>query len=571
MRLIWKYVRQQWALASLGPACVLVEVWAELRQPELMACIVDQGILGGRPDVIAPTGISMAILIAVGVVCGLLSIVSAGKVSHRLGKALKAELFRHIMALPAAEIGRFEAASLITRMSDDVVRVQQVVQASMRLLFRAPFLFVGAVVMALLINVRVSVVIVAVMVASSLFLVTTLKRTFPFFLVLQGRRDRLSAVVQETLGGIRVAKAYTNEDIESRKFADANGALVEDSIAMGRTLSLMMPVVGLALNIGTILVIYFGAGEAELGRMQVGGIMAAINYLAQIQIAVMMAQHVIVSITQAKASIQRIEEVLAVRTIDEADALKATPGCSPMPFVNGDIVFSNVSFAHDGVKVIDGVSLSLRKGGTLGITGETGSGKSSLVKLLNRLYDADSGSVTIGGTDVTRFNREDLMARVALLQQRPLLFSGTLRQNISMGNPSISDHDIMAAAKAAEIADFIVSHPDGLDLMVAQGGTNLSGGQRQRICLARALVTKPDILIVDDALSALDALTERRIRAMLQELDCTKIIVSQRISSISAADTIVVMSAGRVVDLGTHEQLMASCVSYRETCEAQSR
>lgn len=585
MNLIWKYVRPQWALACLAPLFVLLEVWAELAQPDLMSHIVDEGILGGHADMIGPTGLKMFIIMLVGVVGGLLSIVAAGRVSFCMSERLRADVYQRVSSLAFADVDRLETASLITRLGSDVSRIQQVVQASMRLLFRAPFLFVGAVVMALMINVHVSIIIISLMVACFFFVLKVMRRTFPLFMALQQRRDRLTAVVQEMLSGVRVTKAYTNEWLEDQKFSSANDELTADSIRVGKFMACMMPVVSFALNAGTVLVIYFGAREVVVGGMNVGGIMAAINYLAQIQIAVMMAQHVIMNITQAQASIQRINEVLLTPSQEEQDALQQFVS---RPFANGDISISNVSFAYGATAnpnanspshdtsaqpqlTLSNITCHVRQGETLAILGQTGSGKTTLASLLARFYDVASGSITIGSVDIRDIDRADLQRHVVMVLQTPLLFSGTLRSNLTMGRPSATDSEIMSAAHAVGIDDFINSQPLGLDHVVEQAGRNLSGGQRQRLCIARALIMNPDVLILDDCLCALDNITERFVREQLMLIPCTKVIVSQRITSVMHANNILMLHQGQVLAQGTHAQLMNSCPEYRETYIAQTQ
>ncbi len=572
MDIILKYVRPLWPLALLAPISVLIETWAELAQPDLMASIVDRGILGSEQDIIVPTGVKMVAIMLFGVVAGLFSIYAAGKVSYRLGADLRSDIYGRVSRMSFSDIDRLEVPSLITRLGDDVNRVQSVVQQAMRLLFRAPLMFVGSVVMALMINVDISVIIIGVMVISFGLVLNIMRRTVKMFTDLQTRRDKFTSVVQEILTGVRVTKAYTNEELERERFGEANDALSDQSILVGKTMAWMMPIVSFALNAGTILIIYFGAGQVAIGGMKVGGIMAAINYMAQIQMALMMAQHVIMSITQAKASLTRIKEVLATPTEDERD--EAAMGGKPLlPFTNGDIEFHNVSFAYTvgGPNQLENISIKIGRGKTLAIMGETGSGKTTLINLIARFYEPTQGTVTINGVDLREIERADLQTHVGVVLQTSLLFSGTLRENLRMGRISATDDEIMEAAETADIADYILSQADGLDAKVEQGGKNLSGGQRQRMCIARALIMRPDILVLDDSLCALDTVTESRIRKKLASTDATKVIVSQRISSICQADNIVVLSSGRVIAQGKHDELLKTCDTYSETYLAQTR
>lgn len=564
MRLIVKYIRPYAFLAVTAPLCVSLEVWAELAQPELMARIVDRGILGGEEDVIMPTCLKMVAIMLLGAAGGLFSIHAAGRVAYGLGAQMRADVYGRLMRLPLAEVDRLGVPSLLTRLTDDVAKVQQAVQASMRLLFRAPLLFIGSVAMSLAIRVDVSVVIVSIMVASSVFVVMSLRRAYPLFVGLQGRRDDVARAVRETVAGVRVAKAYRGEHMERARFSQANEALVRQSLSVSGLMSGLMPVVSFALNAGVAFIIYLGAGGLSGTSLNVGEIMAAIIYLAQIQVAVMMASRVMVIMTQARASLGRVGEVLEAQ--EEALA-------GGLPFVNGDVVFSHVSFAYYAQASrlqLQDVSFSVSQGGSLAIMGETGAGKSTIVNLLAGLYAPTGGQVTIGGVPLSAIGRADMRRRMAVAMQGALLFAGTVRQNVAMGNPAVSDADVWDALRLSEAECFVRSLPGALQCHVEPGGRNLSGGQRQRLSLARAIAQGPDILIIDDCLNALDAITERRVRQNLASLPCTKVIVSQRVSMASLADQILMLEGGRVVALGSHDSLMRSCAAYRDVFLSQT-
>ncbi|MBQ2321332.1 MAG: ABC transporter ATP-binding protein [Bacteroidales bacterium] len=571
MRLIFRYIRPFLALALLAPLCVLAEVVAEVCQPDLMARIVDDGIIGRNAEILFPTSLKMLSLMLIGFGGGLVSIYAAAKVSYGMGANLRADLYAHVMRLSFADVDRLEAASLITRMTDDVTRVQQVVQASMRLLFRAPFLFFGAIVMVLSINTKVSVVIVSVMFISFSLILWLMRLAFPRLMSVQRGRDALTASVREILVGIRVVKAYTNEPMELSRFDSANECLAHKAVWASRVSSWLMPVVTFAINMAVVLVLYFGAIEVGREQMGVGGIMATISYLAQIQMSLMMASRVIESVTQARASLSRIGEILSAPTEEERDSLSPA-GVGRAPFTDGDVVFRNVSFAYPvGSSFrLTNVSFSIAQGRTLAIMGETGSGKSTIVSLLARFYDPLEGQVLIGGVDLKAIARSSFRSRVAVVSQSPSLFSGTFRHNLAMANPSASTDDMRQALAAAALADFVDSLPEGLDSHVEQGGRNLSGGQRQRLCVARALVARPALLVLDDSLSALDAATERRVRAALASLPCTKVIVTQRVSVAMTADKILLLANGRVEDQGHHSELLERSLSYRQIFASQS-
>lgn len=564
MRLIVRYIRPYAFLAVTAPLCVLLEVWAELAQPELMARIVDRGILGGEEGVIMPTCLKMVAIMLLGVAGGLFSIHAAGRVAYGLGARMRADAYDRLLRLPLAEVDRLGVPSLLTRLTDDVAKVQQAVQASIRLLFRAPMLFVGSVAMSLAIRVDVSIVIVSIMVASSVFVALSLRRAYPLFVALQSRRDDVSRSVRETVAGVRVAKAYCGEPLERARFSQANEALVRQSLSVSGLMSGLMPAVSFALNAGVAFIIYLGAGGLGGTGLNVGEIMAAISYLAQIQVAVMMASRVMVIMTQARASLIRVGEALGAHEEAEAGGL---------PFVNGDVVFAHVSFAYSAQAsrlMLQDVSFSVSQGGTLAIMGETGAGKSTIVNLLAGLYAPAGGQVTIGGVSLSAIVRADLRRRVAVVMQGAALFAGTVRQNVTMGTPAASDADVWEALRLSEAEEFVRSLPGALQYHIERGGRNLSGGQRQRLSLARAIVRRPDVLILDDCLNALDAITERRVCLNLASMPCTKVIVSQRVSMVSLADQILLLEAGRVVAQGSHDALMRSCAAYRDVFLSQT-
>lgn len=564
MRLILRYLRPHTLLALLAPFCVLLEVWAELEQPALMADIVDRGILGGRPDVLRPTCVKMVIIMLLGLVGGLLSIYAAGRVAYSMGAAMRSDLYARIVRLPAAEVDRLGVAPLITRLGDDVSRIQQVVQACMRLLFRAPFLFCGALVMALGIDASLTGVVVSVMLASFLLVVSLMRRAHPLFLRLQSCRDALASVLRETLVAIRVVKLNANEDLERRRFDQGNEALVRQAVGVGRLMAGLMPLLSFAINMGIVLIVYFGAERIGSGHVRVGGVMAAINYMAQVQVAFMMVSRVIVSVTKARASLRRIAEVFSLPADGADDAVRGGT------FVNGDVVFSHVSFSYAGAGLqLSDVSFVVPRGKTVAVWGDVGSGKSTIVSLLARLYAPRQGRITIGGRDLGSLPPGELRSHVAVVLQTPTLFRGTIGQNIAMARPGIGTDKAWEAAEAASVADFVRSLPGGLDAAVEQGGRNLSGGQRQRLCLARALAAEPDILVLDDATASVDAETESRIWRGLLSARRTTLFVSQRMELVARADSIVVLSAGRVVAVGRHERLMSECPIYRDAYLAQ--
>lgn len=561
-------MKPHWRWAILSPLCVATEVVAELLQPHIMSLIVNEGVLGGDTSLIFSYGIRMLIVVFVGMLGGLLSIFAAGTVSYRLGADIRSALFRKTMGLSFRHVDQLQTGSLITRMTSDVQRVQSVVQASMRLLFRSPILFVGAVSMMLMIHLKLSSLLLVLLPLLVFFVVLILKKAFPQFLAIQKTTDRQNTILQEFITGIRVVKSHVNEEGEFQRFKQNNDELVERSLRVSRWIVLLGPVMSLLLNLGIAVIVYYGAKLLRAGEVNVGDIMACVNYMAQILLSLMMASRIIMSITEASASMQRIDEVLS------AENEVMPPVDSSVESKDAAIEFDHLSFSYEegeraASMVLSDISFSLPHGQTLAIVGGTGSGKSTLVNLLARFYLPTAGHLYLMGRDVTEFGEEELRQCVGMVMQETLLFYGTLRDNLRWGNLQATDEALMAACDKAQIGGFVRSQKEGLDYMVSQKGLNLSGGQRQRFSIARTLAGEHDILIFDDCLSAVDMQTEASIRRALNQLKATKVIVSQRMSSIRHADKILVLEQGKLIGCGTHEELYASCGLYKEMCDRQ--
>lgn len=561
-------MKPHWRWAILSPLCVATEVVAELLQPHIMSLIVNEGVLGGDTSLIFSYGIRMLIVVFVGMLGGLLSIFAAGTVSYRLGADIRSALFRKTMGLSFRHVDQLQTGSLITRMTSDVQRVQSVVQASMRLLFRSPILFVGAVSMMLMIHLKLSSLLLVLLPLLVFFVVLILKKAFPQFLAIQKTTDRQNTILQEFITGIRVVKSHVNEEGEFQRFKQNNDELVERSLRVSRWIVLLGPVMSLLLNLGIAVIVYYGAKLLRAGEVNVGDIMACVNYMAQILLSLMMASRIIMSITEASASMQRIDEVLS------AENEVMPPVDSSVESKDAAIEFDHLSFSYEegeraASMVLSDISFSLPHGQTLAIVGGTGSGKSTLVNLLARFYLPTAGHLYLMGRNVTEFGEEELRQCVGMVMQETLLFYGTLRDNLRWGNLQATDEALMAACDKAQIGGFVRSQKEGLDYMVSQKGLNLSGGQRQRFSIARTLAGEHDILIFDDCLSAVDMQTEASIRRALNQLKATKVIVSQRMSSIRHADKILVLEQGKLIGCGTHEELYASCGLYKEMCDRQ--
>ena len=543
------------------------EVVAELLQPYIMSNIVNQGVLGGNSSLIVPMGIQMAVIALLGMVGGLLSIFAAGTVSYRMGEDIRSALFRKTMDLSFRDMDKLRIGSLITRMTSDVQRVQGVVQASMRLLFRSPVLFVGAVSMMLMVHLGLSSVLLVLLPILFFSIIKLLKHVYPQIINIQSAMDRQNTIVQEYVSGIRVVKSHVNEEGEQERFRTNNDEMVERSLRVARWMTLLGPIMSLLLNIGIAVIVYYGARLLELGEVNVGDIMACVNYMAQILLSLLMGSHIIVSITEARASMSRVDDVLSSAEPMSAEVRDGAGDTSDM-----SIVFDHVSFSYDdgvGKEVLRDLCFSVKRGGTLAIVGGTGSGKSSVANLIARFYQPSAGTIWLNGQELNSYGEERLRKEVGMVMQDALLFSGTLRDNLRWGNLSATDDDLLLACEKAQIADFVRAQPEGLDYQVSQKGMNLSGGQRQRFSIARAIVGDYPILLLDDCLSAVDMRTEMLIRKELEEIEATKVVISQRMSSVRHADHILVMEQGRIIAQGTHESLYASCDLYKEMVDNQ--
>lgn len=565
IKVILAFLKQHLSLTLMAPLCVIIEVAAELAQPKIMSEIVNRGVIGGESEIITSLGIKMLALTLTGLCAGIFSIYAAGKVSYAFGADMRTKMFSRIQKFSFSNIDRLQTGSLITRITSDVTQVQNVIQASMRLLFRAPFMFIGAIVMVFMLDMKMVYILIVILPILLFTIIYILKKSFPLFTIVQQKMDKFNTIVQELLSGIRVVKAYVREDGEKKRFEASNEDYIASSLKVSKLIILMMPAMSFIMNLGIVGVIWFGEYEVADGNLNVGDIMACTNYMTQILMSLMMAQRVIMSITQAEASMVRINEVL--ETECELD-LQSTGVEIPE---DGYLEFDNVSFQYEGSNKsqLSNISFKINKGETLAILGSTGSGKSTLVNLIPRFYDVTEGAIKIGGKDIREIDRKALQNSVGMVMQNTVLFSGTIADNMRMGNENSTDDEIIEALRQADIADFVLSLPDGLNHVIEQDATNISGGQRQRISIARTLISKPDILILDDSLSAVDLITESKIRKALNKLQMTKIIIAQRISSIKDANKILMIEDGKMLCYGTHDELYNSSVEYKEVYDSQ--
>ncbi|MEE1259444.1 MAG: ABC transporter ATP-binding protein [Paludibacteraceae bacterium] len=565
IRIILQFLKKHLTLTLLATLCVIIEVTAELVQPKIMSEIVNRGVIGGETDIITALGLKMLIITLVGVCAGVFSIYAAGQVSYAFGADMRTKMFSRIQKFSFSNIDRLQTGSLITRITSDVTQVQNVIQASMRLLFRAPFMFIGAIVMVFMLDLKMAYILIIILPILLFTIIYILKKTFPLFTIVQQKMDKFNTVVQELLSGIRVVKAYVREQGERERFEASNEDYIASSLKVSKLIIIMMPAMSFIMNLGVVGVLWFGEYEVADGRLNVGDIMACTNYMTQILMSLMMAQRVIMSITQAEASMVRINEVL--ETECELD-LQSTGVSVPE---EGDLEFNNVSFRYEGSNKdqLSNISFNIKKGETLAILGSTGSGKSTLVNLIPRFYDVTEGSIKIGGKDIREIDRKSLQDSVGIVMQNTVLFSGSIADNMRMGKEDATEEEMIDALKKADIADFVLSLPDGLNHKIEQDATNISGGQRQRISIARTLISEPDILILDDSLSAVDLITESKIRKALNKLKMTKIIIAQRISSIKDANKILMIEDGKMLCYGSHDELYKTSAEYKEVYDSQ--
>lgn len=564
-----KYLKPYWKVAMLAPLLILVEVFMDLLQPKLISNIVNHGVLAQDIDYVIRTGLLMVGVSIVGLLGGVGCTIAASISSQSFGADLREDLFKIVQAFSFKNLDELKTGSLITRLTNDVVQVKNVVQAMLRVLIRAPFLAIGSFVMALTLSPKLALIFVVIIPLLVIVVGFVVKKGFPIFSQVQKKLDGVNNVMQENLSGMRVVKAFVRADYEKKRFRTANDDLMDIAIKGNRVVGLIMPLMMLIMNASIVAVIWFGGLQNWNGDINLGDLIAFINYVTQVLFSLMLVGMMLIFVSRAKASADRINEVLETKSeIVEPEA----------PWVGelkvGKVVFDNVSFAYDQLGeelVLKDINLTAKPGETLAILGSTGAGKSTLVNLIPRLYDTTKGRIFIDGVDIRDISLRDLRSNIGIVLQEAILFTGTIKENISFGKPDATDEEIEAAAKAAQAHDFIMKTPDRYDTQLGQRGINLSGGQKQRISIARALLINPLILIFDDSTSAVDIGTESRIQKALKEQmrKSTSLIIAQRISSVLEADKIVVLDEGRIVAEGTHKELMKNSSVYQDIYRSQ--
>ncbi|CAL8974149.1 multidrug ABC transporter ATP-binding protein [Tessaracoccus lapidicaptus] len=567
-RLINRYIRPYWGLLSIVIVLQTIATIMSLYLPTLNARIIDEGVVTGDTDFIWGTGGVMLLLSAVQGAAQIGAVWAGANTAMQFGRDVRAAIFERALSFSARELNRFGAPSLITRTTNDVQQVQMLVLMTAIMLVGAPITMVGGVIMALREDAGLSWIIFAAVVILGAGIVVLIVNMGPLFELMQKRIDTLNRVLREQITGIRVVRAFVREPHEARRFDTANAELVDTATKVGRLMAFLFPFVGLIMNVSTVGVMWFGAQRIESGDIQIGQLTAFISYLMQILISVMMTTMLLVMAPRAAVCADRIMEVL------ETDSSVAPPASPVAPSgERGHVLFDRVSFAYPGAEepVIRDISFELTPGTTTAIIGSTGSGKTTLISLIPRLFDATAGRVLVDGVDVRDLDPDTLWARIGLVPQKPYLFSGTIASNLRYGKPDATDEELWDALRVAQAEPFVLDKEGRLESEIAQGGTNVSGGQRQRLAIARALVKKPSVYIFDDSFSALDVATDARLRAALrpETASAAVLVVAQRVSTITGADLILVLDDGEIVGRGTHEELLTTNATYREIVESQ--
>lgn len=568
----------------IGPACKLIEVIFDLLTPLVIAQMIDKGIGSHDVNAVIHYGMVLGAMAVIGISFTLVCQKMAALTSQGMGTDIRGALYQHINKLSYAELDRFGTPSLITRITNDVNQVQLAVALGVRMLIRWPFLAVGSMVAALAIDLKLGVIFLICTPAIGLVFWFVMARCIPYYRQLQAKLDRIALICREGLSGARVVRAFVREDHERERFAQAADDQANTAIVVGKLSSILNPVTFLAMNLGVCAILWVGGIQVNVGELTQGQVMAFVNYMTQTLTSIVYVANLVVVFTKASASASRINEVLNCEpSITDGDnqpvALPKPGNVAPVPALS--LSHASFSFGAGAANAINGVTLELPLGKTLGIIGGTGSGKSTLVSLIPRLYDAGTGSVSVMGADVRAWPLDQLRHVVATVPQRASLVSGTIRSNLTWRDEAATDDELWAALDMAQASEFVRNKPQGLDAPVEAGGKNFSGGQRQRLTIARALVGSPQILIMDDSASALDFKTDTALRHAIRErsvrgaaeggLPLTTVIVSQRVSTVHDADMICVLDHGSVAGLGTHDELYASCQLYREICQSQLR
>lgn len=563
-----KYLKPYALFAVLTPLSMVGEVLGDLLQPKLMSKIVDDGVLGQDMDLIIRTGLLMLLVLIGGGACGIAPSAFGGIASQSFSRDLRVDVFKRVMGLSFEQTDKFTTGSLVTRLTADITAIQQMVDFMLRMLVRDSLLFFGGIIMMLTLNVRFGIIILCALPVEIIMMIVILKKANPYYSIVAKRLDSVNSVVQENVTGARVVKAYVREDTEEKRFDDANISLMESNLRVQTLMAILQPLLMIILNLSVIAVIVIGGWQVQAQAMKVGEVMAAITYLTQVLHGVMMMSMMFQTLAKASTSANRLREVL------ETDPVIKSGSVSLADKTGGTVSFKNVSFSYPETKgrpVISDLTLDIKSGESVAILGATGSGKSSLVNLIPRFYDCTAGEVLVDGVNVKDCKLDELRKKVGIVLQKSELFSGTVEDNIKWGDKNATHEEVISAAQAAQADEFIQKIPAGYEGIIAEKGASLSGGQKQRLSISRAVLKKPEILILDDSTSALDLGTEAKLR---DEIDrkmngTTLIIIAQRIQSVKSCDRIAVLDHGKLCACDTHENLLKTCEVYQDIYASQ--
>ena len=563
-----KYLKPYALFAVLTPLSMVGEVLGDLLQPKLMSKIVDDGVLGQDMDLIIRTGLLMLLVLIGGGACGIAASAFGGIASQSFSRDLRVDVFKRVMGLSFEQTDKFTTGSLVTRLTADITAIQQMVDFMLRMLVRDSLLFFGGIIMMLTLNVRFGIIILCALPVEIIMMIVILKKANPYYFIVAKRLDSVNSVVQENVTGARVVKAYVREDTEEKRFDDANISLMESNLRVQTLMAILQPLLMIILNLSVIAVIVIGGWQVQAQAMKVGEVMAAITYLTQVLHGVMMMSMMFQTLAKASASANRLREVL------ETDPVIKSGSVSLSDKTGGTVSFKNVSFSYPETKgrpVISDLTLDIKSGESVAILGATGSGKSSLVNLIPRFYDCTAGEVLVDGVNVKDCKLDELRKKVGIVLQKSELFSGTVEDNIKWGDKNATHEEVISAAQAAQADECIQKIPAGYEGIIAEKGASLSGGQKQRLSISRAVLKKPEILILDDSTSALDLGTEAKLRAEIDRKmnGTTLIIIAQRIQSVKSCDRIAVLDHGKLCACDTHENLLKTCEVYQDIYASQ--
>lgn len=563
-----KYLKPYALFAVLTPLSMVGEVLGDLLQPKLMSKIVDDGVLGQDMNLIIRTGLLMLLVLIGGGACGIAASAFGGIASQSFSRDLRVDVFKRVMGLSFEQTDKFTTGSLVTRLTADITAIQQMVDFMLRMLVRDSLLFFGGIIMMLTLNVRFGIIILCALPVEIIMMIVILKKANPYYSIVAKRLDTVNSVVQENVTGARVVKAYVREDTEEKRFDDANISLMESNLRVQTLMAILQPLLMIILNLSVIAVIVIGGWQVQAQAMKVGEVMAAITYLTQVLHGVMMMSMMFQTLAKASASANRLREVL------ETDPVIKSGSVSLSDKTGGTVSFKNVSFSYPETKgrpVISDLTLDIKSGESVAILGATGSGKSSLVNLIPRFYDCTAGEVLVDGVNVKDCKLDELRKKVGIVLQKSELFSGTVEDNIKWGDKNATHEEVISAAQAAQADEFIQKIPAGYEGIIAEKGASLSGGQKQRLSISRAVLKKPEILILDDSTSALDLGTEAKLRAEIDRKmnGTTLIIIAQRIQSVKSCDRIAVLDHGKLCACDTHENLLKTCEVYQDIYASQ--